>query len=60
MVAGIEWVEKSRVQTPESLQSTVKAEYLKGHIKPAKDEPWMTFLDVDKIVRGPELFVGRK
>jgi len=59
-VVGIEWVEKSRVRSPESLQSAVKAEYVKGHVAPVKEEKWVTYLDVDRMVHGPELMVGRK
>jgi purine-binding chemotaxis protein CheW len=61
-VLGIEWAEQSRLREPMSVQVSIKAEYIKAHIAPAKDkdEQWVTFLDVDKIVQGPELFVGRK
>jgi purine-binding chemotaxis protein CheW len=59
-VLGIEWVEHSRVREPESLQTAVKSEYLRGHVAPVKDEPWVTYLDAAKIISGPDLFMGRK
>ncbi len=55
-VKGIDWFESSRIQEPEAKSSSLKDEYVKGHIAPADENgTWITFLDVDKIVHGPEL-----
>jgi len=59
-VLGIEWIEESRIKEPQSVKTSVKEEYLLGHVSPNEDEGWVTYLDIDKIVHGPELFVSRK
>lgn len=60
-VIGIEWVEQSRISEPESVKSGAKVEYVKGHIQPAEEEgAWVTLLDADKIIHGPDLAVGTR
>jgi purine-binding chemotaxis protein CheW len=54
-ILGIDWIELGRIREPEGIKSRVKAEYIKGHVAPVTDEGWMTYLDVEKIIRGPEL-----
>ena len=59
-VLGIETVEMSRIQEPESTTSPIKDEYIKGHVAPAGDEEWITYLDIEKTVLGPELDFSEK
>jgi purine-binding chemotaxis protein CheW len=60
-VLGIEWAPHSRLREPQSLETSIKSDYIKAHVAPAREpEPWVTLLDVDKIVQGPELFMGKK
>lgn len=59
-VAGIEWVSRSRLQEPRSVAISIKTEYLKGHIAPLAEEGWITYLDLDKILQGPELSFQKK
>lgn len=60
-VLGIEWAPRSRLREPQSLETSIKAEYVKAHVAPAHEQDqWVTLLDVDKIVQGPELFMGKK
>lgn len=54
-VFGIEWVPLSRIQEPQTMSTSLKTEYVKGHISPVGDEGWITYLDLAKILSGPEL-----
>ncbi|MFO8057399.1 MAG: chemotaxis protein CheW [bacterium] len=57
-IIGIEWIEAERIQEPETVSSSVKADYIKGQISPAGDEGWTIYLDMEKIIMGPELSFG--
>lgn len=59
-IEEIDFIDLSRVRESETISSPVKAEYIKGHVAPREDEGWMTYLDVVKIIEGPELSFGRK
>ena len=59
-IVGIDFIDLGRVRESESITSPVKAEYVRGHVAPLQDEGWMTYLDMVKIIEGPELSFGRK
>jgi purine-binding chemotaxis protein CheW len=59
-IAGIDFIDLTRVRESESISSPVKDDYIKGHVAPVADEGWMTYLDMVKIIEGPELSFGRK
>jgi purine-binding chemotaxis protein CheW len=58
-IVGIEFFEVGRIRESESASSPVKAEYIKGHIAPVKDEGWIVYLDIVKLILGPELSFGK-
>jgi len=58
-VLGIEKLKAARMRDYQSAASPLKEEYVKGHIEPEKeDEPWIIYLDLEKIIRGSELSVS--
>lgn len=60
LVLGIEWIELSRIQEPQAVTSTLKDEYIKGHISPRADESWITYLDVGKMIEGSETSLSKR
>ncbi len=58
-ILGIEWIETDRIGKAETVSSTLKMDYLKGEIAPVEDEGWTTYLDMEKIIAGPELEFGK-
>lgn len=58
-VIGIEFFEVSRIQEPDSMESPLRTDYLKGHVAPLEREGWITYLDMEKIVHGPEISMHR-
>jgi len=59
-VLGIDWVDRSRVREPQAVKSSINTEYIQGHIAPDQEGDWAVYLDLDKILQGPEMFLGRK
>ena len=54
-ILGIEWTLSSRVQEPQTASSSLKSEYIQGHLAPVGDEGWTTCLDLPKLIHGQEL-----
>lgn len=56
LVVGIELVPVSRLEEDAQTDTTLKDEYTKGHFAPADgEEIWVTYLNMEKIIHGPEL-----
>ncbi len=58
-IIGIDWIETDRIKEAETVSTTLKSDYIKGHISPLEDEGWTTYLDMDKIIMGAELEFGK-
>jgi len=58
-IFGIEWISAARVREPQTSGSNLKGEYVKGHLEPAGDESWAVYLDVSRLLEGPELSFQR-
>ena len=54
-IIGIEWISATRVREPQTGGASLKGEYVKGHIEPVGDEPWSVYIDVGRLLEGPEL-----
>jgi len=54
-VKGIELISASRLRGTQAVSSKLKDEYIKGHVAPEGEEAWTTYLDMEKVIHGPEL-----
>lgn len=58
-IFGIEWLPASRVREPQTSSSRLRGEYVKGHLEPAGAEPWAVYIDIPRLLEGPELSFKR-
>jgi purine-binding chemotaxis protein CheW len=58
-VLGIEWIDAARIREPQTVSASLKSEYVKGNVEPLPDEPWIVYLNVVKLLEGPELSFKR-
>lgn len=58
-IFGIEWISAARVREPQAGGAGLKNEYVKGHLEPSGDDPWAVYIDVPRLLAGPELSFQR-